>query len=76
MFLSFFAAIRRPKLTQEGQDRVLRALHHKDRHYAKFIHPDSLALYSVGPEPSQDILSQDLINQQSACPNLCRLLVS
>uniref|UniRef100_A0A2N9H4A5 Uncharacterized protein n=1 Tax=Fagus sylvatica TaxID=28930 RepID=A0A2N9H4A5_FAGSY len=33
-------------------------------HYAKFIHPDSLALYSFGPKPSQDVLSQDLINQQ------------
>ena len=63
MFLSFFAAIRRPKLTQEGQDRVLRALHHKDHHYKKFIQPDLFALYSFGPEPSQEVLSLNLTNQ-------------
>ena len=57
-----FAAIKRSKLNQEGQNRVLRALHHKDHHYTKFIQLELLALYSFGPKPSQTILSLDLSN--------------
>jgi hypothetical protein len=65
--------VRRPKLNQEGQNKVLRALHYKDHHYTKFIQPDLLALYSFGPEPSQDVLSHDLTNQRSEYSDLCRL---
>ena len=61
-FFFFFVALRRLELSQEGQNRVLRALHHKDHHYKKFIWPKLLALYSFGPKPSQDVLSQDLTN--------------
>uniref|UniRef100_A0A2N9J2K4 Uncharacterized protein n=1 Tax=Fagus sylvatica TaxID=28930 RepID=A0A2N9J2K4_FAGSY len=60
------SAMRRPKVNQEGQNRVLRALHHKDHHYTKFIQPNLLALYSFGPELSQEVLSLDLTNQRNS----------
>ncbi len=75
MSLFSFAAIKRSKLSQEGQNRVLRVLHHNDHHYTKFIQPDLLAFYSFCPEPSQEVLSLDLTNQRSECSNLCCLLV-
>ncbi len=60
-----FAALRRPKLNEDGHNRVLRALHHKQHHYKHFIRPELLALYSFGPEPSEDVLSLQEINEKS-----------
>ena len=69
-----FAAIKCLKLNQEGKNRVLRALHHKDHHYTKFIQPELVTLYSFGPEPSQTVLSLKLSNQRSKYPLLYLLL--
>jgi hypothetical protein len=33
----FVAALKRPKLNQEGLNRVFRALQHRDHHYTNFI---------------------------------------
>jgi hypothetical protein len=60
-----FAALRRPKLNEDGHNRVLRALHHNQHHYKYFIRPELLALYSFGPEPSEAVLSLQEINQKS-----------
>jgi hypothetical protein len=60
-----FAEIKRPKLSQEGKNRVLRALHHKDHHYTNFIQPELLAFHSSGPEPNQKFLALKLSNQRS-----------
>uniref|UniRef100_A0A2N9GVU6 Uncharacterized protein n=1 Tax=Fagus sylvatica TaxID=28930 RepID=A0A2N9GVU6_FAGSY len=57
-------ALRRPKLNEDGHNRVLRALHHKQHHYKHFIRPELLALYSFGPEPSEDVLSLQEINKK------------
>jgi hypothetical protein len=65
-----FVAFRRPELSQDGQNRVLQALHHKEHHYKKFIQPELLELYSFEPESSEDVLSQELINQQSECSEI------
>ena len=59
------AALKRPKLNQDGHNRVLRALHHKEHHFKHFIQPELLALYSFGPEPSEAVLSLQEINQKS-----------
>uniref|UniRef100_A0A2N9FXT1 Uncharacterized protein n=1 Tax=Fagus sylvatica TaxID=28930 RepID=A0A2N9FXT1_FAGSY len=56
--------IKRPKLSQEGKNRVLRALHHKDHHYTNFIQPELLAFHSSGPEPNQKFLALKLSNQR------------
>jgi hypothetical protein len=61
----FLAALRRPTLSSDGHNRVLRALHHKQHHYKHFIRPELLALYSFGPEPSEDVLSLQEINRKS-----------
>uniref|UniRef100_A0A2N9F2S3 Uncharacterized protein n=1 Tax=Fagus sylvatica TaxID=28930 RepID=A0A2N9F2S3_FAGSY len=42
--------LKRPKLNQDGHNRVLRALHHKEHHFKHFIRPELLALYLFGPE--------------------------
>uniref|UniRef100_A0A2N9GE05 Uncharacterized protein n=1 Tax=Fagus sylvatica TaxID=28930 RepID=A0A2N9GE05_FAGSY len=59
-----FSALKRPKLGQDGHNRVLRALHHGEHHYKHFIRPELLALYSFGPEPSEAVLSLQEINQK------------
>jgi hypothetical protein len=64
-FLFFFAALKRPKLNQDGHNRVLRALHHREHHFKRFIRPELLALYSFGPEPSEAVLSLQEINQKN-----------
>ena len=61
----FIAALRCPKLDQDGINRVLRALHHREHRFTTFIQPEVLALYSLGPEPSENILSIQEINQKS-----------
>uniref|UniRef100_A0A2N9EF38 Uncharacterized protein n=1 Tax=Fagus sylvatica TaxID=28930 RepID=A0A2N9EF38_FAGSY len=38
------SGIKHPKLSQEGQNRVLRALHHRDHHYTNFIQPETACL--------------------------------
>uniref|UniRef100_A0A2N9HZ47 Uncharacterized protein n=1 Tax=Fagus sylvatica TaxID=28930 RepID=A0A2N9HZ47_FAGSY len=53
-------ALKCPKLNQEGLNRVLRVLHHRDYHYTNFIQPEVLALYSFGPEPNETVLSLQL----------------
>ena len=53
----FIAALRHPKLDQDGINRVLRVLHHQKHRYTSFIQPKVLALYSFGPEPNETILS-------------------
>uniref|UniRef100_A0A2N9EPN1 Uncharacterized protein n=1 Tax=Fagus sylvatica TaxID=28930 RepID=A0A2N9EPN1_FAGSY len=58
------SALRRPKLDEDGHNRVLRALHHTQHHYKHFIRPELLALYSFGPEPSEAVLSLQEINQK------------
>uniref|UniRef100_A0A2N9FP09 Uncharacterized protein n=1 Tax=Fagus sylvatica TaxID=28930 RepID=A0A2N9FP09_FAGSY len=58
------SALRRPTLSSDGHNRVLRALHHKQHHYKHFIRPELLALYSFGPEPSEDVLSLQEINRK------------
>uniref|UniRef100_A0A2N9FXG2 Uncharacterized protein n=1 Tax=Fagus sylvatica TaxID=28930 RepID=A0A2N9FXG2_FAGSY len=58
------SALRRPKLNEDGHNRVLRALHHNQHHYKYFIRPELLALYSFGPEPSEAVLSLQEINQK------------
>jgi hypothetical protein len=63
--LLFIAVLKRPKLNQDGLNRVLRALHHKDHHYTNFIQPEVLALYSFGPEPNETVLSIHETNQKS-----------
>ncbi len=63
----FLVALRRPELSQDGHNRVLQALHHRDHHYKKFIGLELLVLYLFRPEPSEDVVSQELINQQSEC---------
>jgi hypothetical protein len=62
-----FSALKRPKLSREGLNRVLRALHHRDHHYTNFIQPDLLALYSFGPELNETVLSLQETNQKSRC---------
>jgi hypothetical protein len=61
----FVTALKHPKLNQEGLNRVLQALHHRDHHYTNFIQPEVLALYSFGPEPNETVLSLQITNQQS-----------
>uniref|UniRef100_A0A2N9GP07 Uncharacterized protein n=1 Tax=Fagus sylvatica TaxID=28930 RepID=A0A2N9GP07_FAGSY len=51
-------------LDEDGHNRVLRALHHTQHHYKHFIRPELLALYSFGPEPSEEVLSLQEINQK------------
>uniref|UniRef100_A0A2N9J012 Uncharacterized protein n=1 Tax=Fagus sylvatica TaxID=28930 RepID=A0A2N9J012_FAGSY len=58
-------ALRRPKLSPDGHNRVLRALHHREHHFKHFIRPELLALYSFGPEPSEAVLSLQEINQKT-----------
>uniref|UniRef100_A0A2N9GAI2 Uncharacterized protein n=1 Tax=Fagus sylvatica TaxID=28930 RepID=A0A2N9GAI2_FAGSY len=58
------SALKRPKLGQDGHNRVLRALHHEQHHFKHFIRPELLALYSFGPEPSEAVLSLQEINQK------------
>jgi hypothetical protein len=71
------AALRRPTLSSDGHNRVLRALHHKQHHYKHFVRPELLALYSFGPEPSEDVLSLQEINQKSEyLDRLCYLFRS
>uniref|UniRef100_A0A2N9G4Z8 Uncharacterized protein n=1 Tax=Fagus sylvatica TaxID=28930 RepID=A0A2N9G4Z8_FAGSY len=57
-------ALKRPKLDSDGHNRVLRALHHTEHHFKHFVHPELLALYSFGPEPSEAVLSLQEINQK------------
>jgi hypothetical protein len=64
-FLSFLVALRRPTLSQDGHNRVLRALHHRDHHFKHFIRPKLLTLYSFGPELSEAVLSLQEINEKS-----------
>ena len=65
-----FSALKRPKLSQEGLNRVLKAFNHRDHHYTNFIQPDLLALYSFGPEPNETVLSLQETNQKSRCLHL------
>uniref|UniRef100_A0A2N9I5P2 Uncharacterized protein n=1 Tax=Fagus sylvatica TaxID=28930 RepID=A0A2N9I5P2_FAGSY len=58
------SALRRPKLNEDGHNRVLWALHHNQHHYKYFIRPELLALYSFEPEPSEVVLSLQEINQK------------
>ncbi len=69
----FVVALKCPKLNQEGLNRVLRVLHHRDYHYTNFIQPEVLALYSFGPEPNETVLSLQL--QTNEVGNLVILLV-
>ncbi len=64
----FFAALKRLQLNQDGHNRVLRALHHREHHYKRFIRPELLALYSFGPEPKEVVLSLQEINEKSEYP--------
>ena len=64
-FPFFFAALKQPKLDQDGHNRVLRALHHREHHFKHFIRPELLVLYSFGPEQSEAILLLQEINQKS-----------
>ena len=61
----FIAALRRPKLDQDGINWVLRALHHREHCYTTFIQPEVLALYSLGLELNETVLSLQEINQKS-----------
>ena len=61
----FIAALRRPKLDQDGINRVLRTLHHREHRYTTFIQPEVLALYSLGLELNETVLSLQEINQKS-----------
>jgi hypothetical protein len=72
---SLLAALKRPKLNQDGHNRVLRALHQNVHHYKHYIRPDLLALYSFGPEPSEAVLSLQEINQKSECFSRVKLLI-
>uniref|UniRef100_A0A2N9F9M4 Uncharacterized protein n=1 Tax=Fagus sylvatica TaxID=28930 RepID=A0A2N9F9M4_FAGSY len=65
---NFIPPLRRPKLNEDGHNRVLRALHHNQHHYKYFIRPELLALYSFGPEPSEAVLSLQEINQKRGGP--------
>uniref|UniRef100_A0A2N9H8T4 Uncharacterized protein n=2 Tax=Fagus sylvatica TaxID=28930 RepID=A0A2N9H8T4_FAGSY len=58
------SALRRPKLGEDGHNRVLRALHHDEHHFKHFIRPELLASYSFGPEPSEAVLSLQEINRK------------
>uniref|UniRef100_A0A2N9G998 Uncharacterized protein n=1 Tax=Fagus sylvatica TaxID=28930 RepID=A0A2N9G998_FAGSY len=58
------SALRRPKLDEDGHNRVLRSLHHTKHHYKHFIRPELLALYLFRPEPSEAVLSLQEINQK------------
>ena len=72
VFFSILAALRRPTLSSDGHNRVLRALHHNQHHYKYFVRPELLALYSFCPEPSEDVLSLQEINNKSEYLNrLC-----
>uniref|UniRef100_A0A2N9F9M7 Tf2-1-like SH3-like domain-containing protein n=1 Tax=Fagus sylvatica TaxID=28930 RepID=A0A2N9F9M7_FAGSY len=62
--LKLVTAIKRLKLSQEGKNRVLRVLHHKDHHYTNFIQPELLSFHSFCPEPNQKFLSLKLSNQR------------
>uniref|UniRef100_A0A2N9I7P4 Uncharacterized protein n=1 Tax=Fagus sylvatica TaxID=28930 RepID=A0A2N9I7P4_FAGSY len=68
------SALRRPKLDENGHNRVLRSLHHTQHHYKHFIRPELLALYSFGPEPSEAVLSLQEINQKSSLRSRRRYL--
>uniref|UniRef100_A0A2N9HB48 Uncharacterized protein n=1 Tax=Fagus sylvatica TaxID=28930 RepID=A0A2N9HB48_FAGSY len=57
-------SLRRPKLGEDGHNRVLRALHHDEHHFKHFIRPELLASYSFGPEPSEAVLSLQEINRK------------
>ena len=61
----FVATLKRPKLDQDGRNRVLRALYHKDHHYTNFIQLEVLAIYSFGPEPNEIVLLIQETNQKS-----------
>uniref|UniRef100_A0A2N9FPT7 Uncharacterized protein n=1 Tax=Fagus sylvatica TaxID=28930 RepID=A0A2N9FPT7_FAGSY len=58
------SAHKRPHLDHDGHNRVLRALHHREHHYKRFIHSDLLALYSFGPEPNEVVLSLQEVNEK------------
>uniref|UniRef100_A0A2N9HWH4 Uncharacterized protein n=1 Tax=Fagus sylvatica TaxID=28930 RepID=A0A2N9HWH4_FAGSY len=62
--LKLVIALKRSKLNQDGHNRVLRALHHREHHFKHFIRPELLALYSFGPELSEAVLSLQEINQK------------
>ncbi len=51
--VSCFAALKRPKLNQDGLNRVLWVLHHREHHYTNFIQPKVLAFYLFGLEPNK-----------------------
>jgi hypothetical protein len=63
--VSCFTTLKRPKLNQDGLNRVLRVLHHREHHYTNFIQPEVLALYSFGPEPNETVLSLQETYQKS-----------
>uniref|UniRef100_A0A2N9FZG0 Uncharacterized protein n=1 Tax=Fagus sylvatica TaxID=28930 RepID=A0A2N9FZG0_FAGSY len=65
LLLVIFLAFTRPKLSKEGKDRVLQALHHKDHHYTNFIQLELLVFHYFGPEPNQKVLSLKLSNQRN-----------
>uniref|UniRef100_A0A2N9HFE5 Uncharacterized protein n=1 Tax=Fagus sylvatica TaxID=28930 RepID=A0A2N9HFE5_FAGSY len=58
------SALKRPTLSSDGHNRVLRALHHNQHHYKHFVRPELLARYSFGPEPSEDVISLQEINEK------------
>uniref|UniRef100_A0A2N9I3H4 Uncharacterized protein n=1 Tax=Fagus sylvatica TaxID=28930 RepID=A0A2N9I3H4_FAGSY len=64
------SGIKHPKLSQEGQNRVLRALHHRDHHYTNFIQPKLLAFHSFGMTTAK--LNKDklkrMMEQKDAVP--------
>ena len=76
--LLFIAALKHPKLDQDGINRVLRALHHQEHRFTTFIQLEVLALYSFGPKPNETVLTIQEINQKSeylSLDSLCVLYV-
>ncbi len=76
--LLFIAALKHPKLDQDGINKVLRALHHREHRYRTFIQLEVLALYSFGPELNETVLFIQEINQKSeylSSDGLCVLCV-
>ena len=60
-----FAALKRSQLSQDGHNRELRALHHREHHYKRFIRLELLAMYPFGPEPNEAVLSLQEINEKN-----------